>query len=150
MRGAGGPPVRGEGGWGPAAALGHPAAQLRGGGLPGQRGPRGVHPAGHAARPGASRPRRGPRGRHRTGRRSAPGGPQAGQRRDRDGCRRRPGRPDAAAGRRRLSPLFGPNGPAHSPGPLTGTAGRCSPRRCRSWSSARGTARCSRTRIRGN
>ena len=39
-----------------AAALGHPAPQLRGGGLPGQRGFRGVHPAGHAARHGTGRP----------------------------------------------------------------------------------------------
>ena len=85
-----------------AAALGYPAAQLRRGGLPGQRGSRGAHPGGHAARHGAGRPRRGPRGRHRPGRRSAPGGPQAGQRRDRDGRRGRPDRPGAAAGRRRL------------------------------------------------
>ena len=39
----------------PAAALGHPAAQLRGGRLPGQRGPRGERPAGRAADHGAGR-----------------------------------------------------------------------------------------------
>ena len=81
-----------EGTRGAAAAVGHPAAQLRGGRLPGQRGPRGDHPAGHAAGHGAGRPRRGPRGRHRPGRLPAARGPQAGQRRDRHRRRRRPGR----------------------------------------------------------